>query len=111
MGHLHCRALPILREIVTCLPDANVEQQGMCRGCALGKNVKVAFPSSESKSKGILDLVHSDVCGLMSVASVQGASYYVTFIDDFSRKTWLFFMKTKDEVFNRFREFKVQVEN
>jgi hypothetical protein len=83
----------------------------MCRGCALGKNAKAAFPSSESRSKGILDLIHSDVCGPMSVASVQGSSYYVTFIDDFSRKTWIFFMKTKDEVFSRFREFKAQVEN
>jgi hypothetical protein len=59
----------------------------MCRGCALGKNAKVAFPSNESRSKGILDLIHSYVSGLMSVASVQGALYYVTFIDDFSRKT------------------------
>jgi hypothetical protein len=111
MGHLHYRALSILREIVTGLPEFSVEQQGICRGCALGKNVKDAFPSSESKSKGILDLIHSDVCGPMSVASVQGSSYYVTFIDDFSRKTWIFFMKTKDEVFSRFREFKAQVEN
>jgi hypothetical protein len=35
----------------------------------------------------------------------------VTFIDDFSRKTWIFFMKTKDEVFSWFQEFKAQVEN
>jgi transposase InsO family protein len=35
----------------------------------------------------------------------------VTIIDDFSRKTWIFFMKTKDEVFNRFQEFRAQVEN
>jgi transposase InsO family protein len=42
---------------------------------------------------------------------VQGASYYVTFIDDFSRKTSIFFMKTKDEVFVQFSEFKAQVEN
>jgi hypothetical protein len=103
MGHLHYRALSILREIVTGLPDFSVEQQGMCRGCALGKNAKVAFPSSESRSKGILDLIHSDVSGPMSVASMQGALYYVTFIDDFSRKTWIFFMKTKDEVFSRFQ--------
>jgi hypothetical protein len=47
----------------------------------------------------------------MSVASVKGASYYVTFIDDFSSKTWIYFMKTKDEVFSHFREFKAQVEN
>jgi hypothetical protein len=47
----------------------------------------------------------------MSVASVKGASFYVTFIDDFSRKSWIYFMKTKDEVFSHFRAFKAQVEN
>jgi hypothetical protein len=103
MGHLHYRALSIPREIVTSLPEFSVEQKSVCKGCALGKNAKVAFPSSESKSKGILDLIHSDVCGLMLVASVQGFSYRVTFIDEFSRKTWIFFMKTKDEVFSRFQ--------
>jgi transposase InsO family protein len=111
MGHLHHRALPILREMVTGLPDFSLEQQGVCRGCALGKNVKASFPSSETRSKGILDLIHSDVCGPMSVSSVKGASYYVTFIDDFSRKTWIYFMRTKDEVFSKFKEFKAQVEN
>jgi hypothetical protein len=59
----------------------------VCRGCALGNNSKVDFPRSESRSKGILDLIHSYVSGMMSVASLQGSSYYVTFIDDFSRKT------------------------
>jgi hypothetical protein len=45
-----------------------VEQQGVCRRCALDKNVKVVFPSSESRPKGILDLIHLDVYGPMSVA-------------------------------------------
>jgi len=53
-----------------------------------------------------LDLINSNVSGPMSVASVQGALYYVTFIDDFSRKFSIFFMKTKDKVFNRFLESK-----
>jgi hypothetical protein len=47
----------------------------------------------------------------MSTVSIGGASYYVTFIDDYSRKTWIYFMKTKDEVFSRFQEFKDLVEN
>jgi len=47
----------------------------------------------------------------MSIASVKGTSYYVTLIDDFSSKTWIYFMKTKDEVFGHFIEFKAQVEN
>jgi hypothetical protein len=59
MGHLHHKVFPILREIVTGLPDFSIEQQGVCRGCTLGKHAKAAFPSSEHRSKGILDLVHS----------------------------------------------------
>jgi transposase InsO family protein len=47
----------------------------------------------------------------MTVSSLGGFLYYVTFIDDFSRKTWIYFMKTKDEVFSRFQEFKAQAKN
>jgi hypothetical protein len=47
----------------------------------------------------------------MTVSSLGGFLYYVTFIDDFSWKTWIYFIKTKDEVFSRFQEFKAQVEN
>jgi hypothetical protein len=55
----------------------------ICRGCALGKNIKKSFPSSENRSKDILDLIHSDVCGLMPMNSLGGSLYCVTFIDDF----------------------------
>jgi hypothetical protein len=58
-----------------------------------------------------LDLIHTDVCGPMIVASLNGYLYYVLFIDDHSRKTWIYFLKTKDGVLARFQEFKAQVEN
>jgi hypothetical protein len=106
IGHLHHRALPLLRQMVIGLPDFSLDHQGVCRGCALGKNVKASFPSSEIRSKGILDLINSNLGGPMLVASLKGTSYYVTFIDDFSRKIWIYLMKTKDEVFSHFREFK-----
>jgi hypothetical protein len=102
MVHFQQRALPILREIVTGLPKFSIEKHGVCRGCTLGKHAKAAFPSSKHRSKEILDLVHSDVCGPMSVESITRSMYYVSFIDDFSRKTWIYFLKTKDEVFSRF---------
>jgi len=82
-----------------------------CRGCTLGKHVKVAFPNNKHMSKGIIDLVHSYVCGPMSVESIVGGMYNVTFIDDFSRKTWIYFLNTKDEVISKFQEFKALVEN
>ena len=74
----------------------------MCRGCALGKNYKVYFPSNESRYKGILDIIHLYVSEPMLVASLKGVSYYVMFIDEYSRKTWIFFMNIKDEVFSQF---------
>ena len=55
--------------------------------CALGKYAKVAFSSNENRSKGILDLIHSDVGGPMLAVSLNGYYYYVIFIDDFSRRT------------------------
>jgi hypothetical protein len=91
--------------------DLQSVHEGVCRRCALVKNIKKPFPSTENRSKGILDLIHSDVCGSMLVKSLGGSLYYVTFIDDFSRKTWLYMLKTKDEVFRKLQEFKVEVEN
>jgi hypothetical protein len=85
-AHLHYRDLPTLKRMVTGLPELQVEHDGICRGCALGKNAKGYFPRSDNRSKGILDLVHSDVCGPMTVASLGGFMYYVIFIDDFSRR-------------------------
>jgi transposase InsO family protein len=58
-----------------------------------------------------LDLIHLDVCGSMIVASLNGYLYYVLFIDDHSRKTWIYFLKNKDGVLAKFQEFKAQVEN
>jgi transposase InsO family protein len=83
----------------------------VCRGCALGKFTKAVFSSSNSRSAGILDLKHTDVCGPMSRVPVSGCEYYLTFIDDHSKKTWIYFLKAKSEVFRRFQEFKALVEN
>ena len=47
----------------------------------------------------------------MSSSSLSGYVYYVSFIDDFFRKTWIYFLKKKDEVFNEFKEFKDLIEN
>ena len=73
MGHPHHRALFILREIVIGLPEFNVEQLGVCRGCMLGKHANATFPSNEHRPKEILDLVHLDVYGLISVTSILGS--------------------------------------
>ena len=111
MAHLHHGALRHLRQAVIGVPQVKEEKHNHYKGYALGKNIKKPFPESEHKSKEPLDLVHSDVCGPMSVHLFSGYSYCVTFIDDYSRKTWIYFLKAKLEVFERFREFKTLVEN
>jgi hypothetical protein len=111
MAPLHHGALRVLREMVTGVPNFSSEHHELCKGCTLGKYTKTSFPSSDSRATKILDLIHSDVCGLMSSASLIGSLYHVVFIDDFSRKSWIFFMKTKGHVFSQFQEFKALVEN
>ena len=87
---MHYRALSMERKAVSGLLDIQENHEGIRKGCAQGNNVKNTFPSSESKAKGILEIVHSDVCEPMSSSSLSGYVYYVSFIDDFSCKTWIF---------------------
>ena len=58
----------------------------------------------------MLDLIYSDVCGPFEEESLGGNRYFLTFIDDSSRKVWVYFMRTKDQVFNYFQEFHVMTE-
>ena len=101
-------ALGLLRHMVIGLSEFSTRQSDVCKGCALGKYTKTAFPSSDSRSAGVLDLIHLDLCRSMSSVSLRGYEYYVTFIDDHSRKTWIYFLKRKkyEEVLYRFQEFK-----
>ena len=71
----------------------------------------MSFPSSGKRAKHILEFVHSDVFGPVKVPSLGKSVYYVSFIDDFSRSTWIYFLKEKYEVFDRFKEFKALMEN
>ena len=54
-----------------------------------------------------MDLMHSDLCGPMTAPSLGGCFYYMIFIDDFSRKTCIYFMKAKSETFAKFQVFNV----
>ena len=110
MGHMYHGALRNLREITTCVPDFSTDHFDTCRGCAMGKFAKSPFPSSDNRATGILDLIHSDVSGRMSYVSLSAYEYYVLFIDDHSRRTWIYFLKTKSEVLKWFQEFRALVE-
>ena len=94
--------LPLFRESTT---------HHVCQACQFGKQARLPFKKESFKSSYTLQLVHSDVWGPTKEASIGGNKYYVTFIDDYTRKTWIYFMKNKSDVFYYFKIFKNQVEN
>lgn len=53
-----------------------------------------------------LELVHTNLCGPTRTKSLQGDSYFILFIDDFTRMAWVYFLKEKSEAFNKFKAFK-----
>lgn len=57
-----------------------------------------------------MQLVHTDICGPMKTQSLGGSIYFLTFIDDFSRNIWIYFLKQKSEAFEKFKELKTLVE-
>ena len=82
-----------------------------CEHYIYGKHNRVRFASGATRAKGILELIHSDVFGPVPVPSLGKSVYYVSFIDDFSRNIWIYFLRKKSEVFAKFKEFKALVEN
>ena len=66
-----------------------------CDHCLVGKQHRASFKRKSTRRQGKLELVHSDVCGPIEVESLGGNRYFVTFIDDATRKTWVYMLKAK----------------
>ena len=72
--------------------------------CFLSKSTLLPFPSTTSYSVKPFDLIHSDIWRPV-IKSFDGYKYFVTFVDDFSRFTWLYLLKAKSEVATVFQDF------
>ena len=81
-----------------------------CETCHLSKSTRLPFKSSLSRTSKCFELVHSDVWGPTS-ESFDGYKYFVIFVDDFSRVTWLYLLKSKNEVMKVFKDFHNLVKN
>lgn len=83
-----------------------------CESCAMCKLTRLPFSHGQAKhANQKLHIVHSDVCGPMKNLTHSGNRYFVTFIDDYTRKAHVYFMRNKYEVFGKFQEYKALVEN
>ena len=96
--------------LVKGLPSIS-RNEDVCEGCMMGKQTRESFPQEEAwRATKPLELIHTDLCGPMKTPSIGGNRYILTFIDDYSRKLWVYFLKEKSEVFNFFKIFKAYVE-
>jgi transposase InsO family protein len=111
-GHLNYRSLQQLcnQQMVTGLPLVSC-RDGVCAGCVLDKHHWDSFDKRASwHASGPLQLVHNDLCCPVSSPSFSGCKYFLTFIAEFSRHTWLYLLKLKSEVFDKFLAYKALVE-
>ena len=82
-----------------------------CETCVKTKLTRKPFPNSNRISNNLLELVHSNICDLHSKLTRGGKRYFITFIDDLSKYTYVYLLRTKDEALEKFKLYKSEVEN
>nr|GEY00914.1 hypothetical protein [Tanacetum cinerariifolium] len=100
LSHLNFDTISLLskNDIVVGLPKLKFVKDHLCSSCELGKAKRKSFQSKITpSSKRRLQLLHMDLCGPMRVASIDGKRYVLVIVDDYSRYTWTYFLRSKDE--------------
>ena len=110
LGHAGEKSLQTLA-MQGLLKDAKTCKLDFCEQCVLGKQKRVKFGTAIHNTEGILDYIHTGVWGPTKTASLGGKHYFVSFVDDFSRRVWVYTLKSKDEVVETFLVWKKMVEN
>ncbi|KAE8711089.1 Retrovirus-related Pol polyprotein from transposon TNT 1-94 [Hibiscus syriacus] len=108
LGHMSEQGMKVLVE-QKLLPGLTKVSLSLCEHCITSKQHRLKFNTSNSRGKNVLELVHSDVWQA-PVTSLGGAKYFVSFIDDYSRRCWVHPIKKKSDVFSTFKNFKARVE-
>ena len=100
LGHLNTKVLSHVIKSCSSLKNISGNKTiDSCVACKMGKMHKLHFPITETKTKNPLELLHTDLWGPSLTLSIQGYKYYVSFVDDFIRFTWIFPLKTKADTF------------
>ena len=93
------------------IDKTHIGKLDFCETCVLGKSARLRFPSATYKTESILKYVHSDLWGPARVSSHGGNRYYMSIIDDYSGRAWVYLIKHKNEAYETFRNWKSLVEN
>jgi len=92
------------------LPPLELSDLEQCRDCIKGKYVK-KIKKDAKRSAGILQIIHTDICGPFPVKSVDGYDSFITFTNDYSRFGYIYPIKERTEALDKFKIFKAEVEN
>jgi hypothetical protein len=113
LGHIKFENLIQLnkREAIRDLPIIKDLSSSFCKQCQHGKKTRVKFKTKEHLTTKPLEIVHGDVCGPMRTTRLKGQRYFLLFVDDFTRMTWMLLLKKKSETFSYFQTFKESTEN
>lgn len=114
LGHINSNSLQKMKDGAVkglkCKGDFKFSKN-TCIPCNEGKQHRLSFPERGTRAETLLEIIHADVCGPMEVRSVGGSKYFLVLVDDYTKMAFVYFMKTKDEVFNHFRDFMNMAEN
>jgi transposase InsO family protein len=110
LGHMSERGMTILSKRGL-LCDQKTGSLDFCEHCVFGKHSRLKFSTGIHRTSGTMDYIHSDLWGPSQVPLKGGARYFVTFIDDYSRKVWVYFLRKKSDVFVTFKQWKTLIEN
>nr|GFA56023.1 retrovirus-related Pol polyprotein from transposon TNT 1-94 [Tanacetum cinerariifolium] len=88
-----------ISDLVSCLPKFKYHKEHLCPFCEQGKSKRASHPPKPvPNSRQRLHLLHMDLCGPMKIASLNRKRYVLVIVDDYSRYTWVHFLRSKDEV-------------
>ena len=114
LGHANWRLISKLSKdnLVRGLPKIKYHSDSLCGSCQKGKIVKSSFKNKNIVSTTRpLELLHIDLFGPVSTASINGKKYGLVIVDDYSRWTWVKFLRTKDDTYEVFSIFCTQIQN
>ncbi|GJX79243.1 zinc finger, CCHC-type containing protein [Tanacetum coccineum] len=113
LGHLNFESLKSMaqKDLVHGIPTIKHTTQ-VCDVCLIGKHSRAPFPKkAKARSTSPLDLVYGDLCGPITPPTPSGKKYIFLLVDDYSRYMWVYFLTTKDQAFDTFKEYKKSTEN
>ncbi|KAK9066710.1 hypothetical protein SSX86_014033 [Deinandra increscens subsp. villosa] len=110
LGHISDQGLVELNKQGV-LGELNGLNTGFCENCVFGKAHRVQFPKGKHTTKGILEYVHADLWGPARTQTLGGGRYFLSIVDDYSRRVWVYVLRNKSDAYQRFKDWMALVEN